>query len=301
MKSERSGSLGAGGIRRILIPLCFAVSGCGLPQSGPSDAAVRRFLSAEHTGAIPVLITDSIPVSLKSSTLSSLPSWLLESNGLPKDYIIPGDTISITVFENTDTGVLSVRGEPSIVSEISVESNGMISLPYIGRIKASGNTIDGLRRIIWGRLAEQTPNPQILVRRLAGSSSTISVIGDGVPSNAVPYDESSRTAVRAISASGFSGKSRRSVVEVVRGRHCERITPSNRGIKHLDRNACLRPRYPCPWVVKKRQKLHRVRRRRRYFTMCDPSPKNAKVRMAVSREPTGRVLLAELGSTIEWP
>jgi polysaccharide export outer membrane protein len=74
--------------------------------------------------------------------------------------------------------LLGVEGAPAtLLEEVQVDGAGFIFIPYAGRIKASGNTPDGIRRIITNKLGEQTPDPQVEVRRAAGDGSTVSLIG----------------------------------------------------------------------------------------------------------------------------
>ena len=60
---------------------------------------------------------------------------------------------------------------------MQVDGDGYIFVPYAGRIRAAGNTPEAVRRVISERLGRQTPDPQILVRRLAGNGATVSVLG----------------------------------------------------------------------------------------------------------------------------
>ncbi len=45
------------------------------------------------------------------------------------------------------------------LTEVQVDGSGYIFVPYAGRIKASGNSPEALRRIITSKLDAQTPDP----------------------------------------------------------------------------------------------------------------------------------------------
>tara|TARA_R110002074_G_scaffold37128_5_gene101012 strand:+ start:8261 stop:9274 length:1014 start_codon:yes stop_codon:yes gene_type:complete len=97
---------------------------------------------------------------------------------LGSDTIRAGDVLGITVYENVDDPLLGVEGAPAtLLEEVQVDGAGFIFIPYAGRIKAAGNSPDGIRRIITNKLGEQTPDPQVEVRRAAGDGSTVSLIG----------------------------------------------------------------------------------------------------------------------------
>ena len=97
---------------------------------------------------------------------------------LGSDIIRPGDILGLTIWENVDDGLLSTEGSSAtILEEVQVDGSGFIFVPYAGRIRASGNSPEAIRRIITSKLAEQTPDPQVQVRRVAGDGSTVSLIG----------------------------------------------------------------------------------------------------------------------------
>jgi polysaccharide export outer membrane protein len=101
------------------------------------------------------------------------------------DGISPGDRVSVTVWENVDTGLLAGVGQKvTALDEIQVDEQGRIFVPYVGLIPAAGRSPDALRRDITAALEVQTPDPQVEVRRLTGVGSTVSVIG-GVGSQGV--------------------------------------------------------------------------------------------------------------------
>jgi polysaccharide export outer membrane protein len=49
----------------------------------------------------------------------------------------------------------------SALTEVQVDGQGYIFIPYAGRIKAAGQTPDGLRQAITRKLDTQTPDPQV--------------------------------------------------------------------------------------------------------------------------------------------
>ena len=53
----------------------------------------------------------------------------------------------------------------------------IIFVPYAGRIQAAGNTPGSIRKIINDGLKEQTPDPQVEVRQIAGDGATVSLLG----------------------------------------------------------------------------------------------------------------------------
>jgi polysaccharide biosynthesis/export protein len=105
----------------------------------------------------------------------------------------PGDTVSLTVWENVDVGVLAGVGQRvAVLQEIQVDEAGMIFVPYAGRVRASGRRPEELRQAITEALAPQTPDPQVEVRRVAGDGAAVSVLGGVGTAGVYPIDQATR-------------------------------------------------------------------------------------------------------------
>ena len=107
---------------------------------------------------------------------------------------------------------------------IQVDSAGYIFVPYAGRIRAAGNTPDGLRRIITDRLASQTPDPQVSVTRVAGDGATVSVMGKVFGQGVYPIERPTRTLSSMLAkAGGVAVEPEVAVVTVKRGRESGKV------------------------------------------------------------------------------
>lgn len=84
------------------------------------------------------------------------------------DYIIaPGDKINVSVWGNKD-----------LSNQITVRSDGKISFPLIGEVKASGLTPLQLREKIASQLAEFVNNPEVTVNLVESDQLTIYIFGN---------------------------------------------------------------------------------------------------------------------------
>ena len=90
-------------------------------------------------------------------------SSFINAGVVGSDTISAGDVLGLTVFENVkDDPLLGNTGQRvSALSEVQVDGQGYIFVPYAGKIKAAGQTPDGLRQAITRKLDTQTPDPQI--------------------------------------------------------------------------------------------------------------------------------------------
>ena len=71
-----------------------------------------------------------------------------------------------------------------------------------GRIRAAGNTPEAIRRIITGKLEQQTPDPQVEVRAWPAMAATVSLVGSVGAQGVYPIERPTRTLSTMLSAAG---------------------------------------------------------------------------------------------------
>jgi polysaccharide export outer membrane protein len=167
-----------------LIALLAAVSvlaSCGLPRSGPNKREIYAGSVQREGDAFIVAVNDRVTRATAVVPALGFSEDFKRAGVVGSDTIRPGDTLGISVWENVDDPLLgsggTTGGGPAILEEVQVDGSGFIFIPYAGRIKASGNTPERVRRIITTKLENQTPDPQVQVRRVAGDGSTVSLVG----------------------------------------------------------------------------------------------------------------------------
>ncbi len=156
------------------------VSSCGLPQVGPNKRQIFAGSVQKEGDAFIVAVNDRVTRATAVVPSLGFSDAFKNAGALTADIIRPGDTLGLTVWENVDDGLLASEGVNfTALEEVQVDSAGFIFVPYAGRLRAAGNTPEALRRIITDRLKDQTPDPQVQVRRLAGDGATVTIIGAG--------------------------------------------------------------------------------------------------------------------------
>ncbi|MCX7560863.1 polysaccharide biosynthesis/export family protein [Sulfitobacter sp. F26204] len=162
----------------VTVAALAAVSSCGLPQVGPNKRQIFAGSVQKEGDAFVVSVNDRVTRATAVVPALGFSDAFKNAATLGSDTIRAGDVLGITVYENVDDPLLGVEGAPAtVLEEVQVDGAGFIFIPYAGRIKAAGNTPDAIRRIITNKLGEQTPDPQVEVRRAAGDGSTVSLIG----------------------------------------------------------------------------------------------------------------------------
>jgi len=153
------------------------MSSCGLPRVGPNKREIFAGSVQNEGDAFIVSVNDRVTRATAVVPALGFSDSFKNAGRLGSDVIRPGDTLGLTVWENVDAPLFGTVGVPSVLEEVQVDGAGFIFVPYAGRIRASGNTPEAIRSIITNKLKDQTPDPQVQVRRTAGDGSTVSLVG----------------------------------------------------------------------------------------------------------------------------
>ncbi|MCT4576898.1 MULTISPECIES: polysaccharide biosynthesis/export family protein [Donghicola] len=203
----------------LLAAVTLSVASCGLPRSGPSKNEIFEGSVMRSGDAFVVSVNSRVTRATSVTPALGFSDEFINAGVVGSDTIRPGDTLGLTVWENVDDGLLSgAEGNATTLQEVQVDGAGFIFVPYAGRIKAAGNTPEAIRRIITNQLEEQTPDPQVEVRRLAGDGAAVSVIGSVGGQGLYPIERPSRTLSGMLArAGGITIEPEIAQITVVRG------------------------------------------------------------------------------------
>lgn len=187
-----------------LCVLLVALAACSLlPRSGPTRNELFAGAVERDGNAFVVEVTPRVTAATATAPALGFPAALINAGIADTDVIRPGDIISLTIYENVTDGLLAGQGAAAAaINEVEVDGSGFIFIPYAGRVQAAGNTPDALREIITRNLDEQTPDPQVIVRRVAGDGSTVTITGSVGAQGVYPIQRSTRTLSAMLAAAG---------------------------------------------------------------------------------------------------
>ena len=214
------------GARLIALTAALAVlSGCALPRTGPTKAEIFEGSVQRQGDSFVVSVNDRVTRTTAVVPALGFDRTFLTAGLVGSDTIRPGDTLGLTIWENVDDGLLAAQGvNQTALEEVQVDGDGFIFVPYAGRVRAVGNTPDQLREQITERLAAQTPDPQVLVRRLAGDGATVSLIGGVSAQGVYPIERPTRTLSAMLArAGGVSIAPEIAEITVTRGTQVGRV------------------------------------------------------------------------------
>jgi polysaccharide biosynthesis/export protein len=195
------------------------VAACALPRVGPNKRQIFSGSVQKEGDAFVVAVNDRVTRATAVVPALGFSDSFRNAGTLTSDLIRPGDVLGLTIWENVDDGLLAGEAtNATALEEVQVDSSGFIFVPYAGRVRASGNTPNQLRETITEKLEQQTPDPQVEVRRLAGDGATVSLIGAIGAQGVYPIERPTRTLSTMLAqAGGVTLAPEISQVTVIRG------------------------------------------------------------------------------------
>lgn len=179
------------------------LASCALPRVGPNKREIYAGSVQREGDAFVVSVNDRVTRATAVVPALGFSRAFQNAGRLTSDIIRPGDILGLTIWENVDDGLLASAGtNATILDEVQVDSAGFIFVPYAGRLRAAGNTPERLREMITERLQDQTPDPQVQVRRVAGDGSTVSLVGAVGAPGIYPIERPTRTLTAMLARAG---------------------------------------------------------------------------------------------------
>lgn len=201
------------------------VSSCGLPRSGPSKREIFAGSVLKEGDAFVVTVNDHVTRSTAVVPALGFSKAFKNAGVVGSDTIRAGDTLGLTIWENVSDPLLGAPGTSATpLEEVQVDGSGFIFIPYAGRVRAAGNSPEALRRIITAKLDKQTPDPQVLVTRLAGDGATVSIVGGVGGQGIFAIERPTRTLSAMLArAGGIAVEPEIAQITVIRGKQRGKI------------------------------------------------------------------------------
>lgn len=179
------------------------LAACGLPRPGPGKGEIFAGSVMREGDAFVLVVDDRVNAVAGAVPSLGFQAAFEAAGQVGAEVIQPGDTLTLTIFENVDDGLIVPTGtNATVLSEVQVDGEGFIFVPYAGRIRATGNTVEGVRQALTRRLEQQTPDPQVQVARLQGSGASVIVAGEVAAPGVFLIDQGTQTLAAAIASAG---------------------------------------------------------------------------------------------------
>jgi len=124
-------------------------------------------------------------------------------NGRNWSYTVGvGDVLSVIVFDHPELTLPAGPQRTAAESGFQVASDGTLTYPFIGEVRASGRSVGQIRGEIAQRLSNFIPDPQVEVRIAAYNSQAVVVSGEVKAPNRQPLTSVPLSLIEAINAAG---------------------------------------------------------------------------------------------------
>ena len=177
----------------LLAGFAVAATGCStLPASGPTGHQILAAKDAQE--ALPFRIVEVDRLAAVPPAPGIPTSILTPPAPVPTDLVGPGDLLNITIYEagvplfggapraGPASGAAGVSGVGTGASaerlQVRVDDAGYITLPFVGRLSAEGQTARELAVMIRHGLDGLSQDPQVLVTFEQSLTSSIILAGD---------------------------------------------------------------------------------------------------------------------------
>ena len=206
--------------RNMLGAACLAIplAACSaLGASGPSTSSVRK-IEAKYDGSDVKIVDLDDRVTRRIAAVRNSRSFSeIFGEAATVDTVIGrGDTLDISMWEAPPSvlfGAMSVDARPPAGNSLAqsaalpaqvVGNDGLVSVPFVGRMLAAGRTPAELQREIAARLRGKANDPQVIVRLVQNETRNVTIIGEVAASRRVPLSAKGERLLDVIAAAGGS-------------------------------------------------------------------------------------------------
>lgn len=216
MREHRIGALRAG----VLILLPFVLAACALPRAGPYYEEITDVQDEDQPAFDLINVDYEISEIVNADEGLSFDLAFVEAAPERATILGVGDVLSVTIWERVENGLFGVGGV-SMINGIIVEDNGTIFLPYVGRVRASGKSVAGLRNTIRSLIEDQTLDPQVEVRREVADSKSVTITGSAGAAGVVPIEPTTTRLLPLLAKAGIATEDPASIRVRVRRKELE--------------------------------------------------------------------------------
>ena len=199
----------------LLLSLMF-LGGCAgwLPTSGPSTKQMEEASVSSPNETLISLIEVDASANQRLQVVEKRQQFAqVFSADKPRRYVAnPGDSLEISIWEASPAMLFGVTpsavtaaaaaGRSTTLPEQMVGQDGYISVPFAGRIRASGRTLNQIETEIVRALQGKANMPQVMVRMTRNTSATATVVGEVRQSVILPLTPKGERVLDAVAAAG---------------------------------------------------------------------------------------------------
>ena len=228
--------------------LSTVFAGCAnraLPGTGPSRTAIE---SESQTAIKVVELTPALAKKVSEGRSSGLGDFVGQK--APTLTIGAGDMVDVSIWEAAPAMLFGVPMDEgggvapraTTLPSQMVPADGVITVPFTGRVQAAGRTPHEVENAIQKALARQGNRPQVLVRIGKPAAQDVSVVGEVNASVRMPLTARGERLLDAIAAAGgLKMPAEKATLQLARGGEVHTV-PLETVIRDPRQNVVLMPR-----------------------------------------------------------
>ncbi|MGV2103215.1 polysaccharide biosynthesis/export family protein [Rhizobium sp. 21-4511-3d] len=206
----------------LLAAVASVLSSCtSLPSAGPSEKALEAGATVKVTSASKaktvgidyalVDINKTVLANMTQSVLTSFSGGFGAGGGRGSAPSLPlgvGDVVQVSVFESQSGGLFipadagSRPGNYVSLPNQTIDHDGTVSVPYAGRVKAAGRSVEAVQADIENKLSNRAIEPQVLITKISSRSAQVAVLGDVRSPSKIELTEAGERILDVISEAG---------------------------------------------------------------------------------------------------
>ncbi len=215
----------------VLLACLIGLSGCAFPKSGPTTTRVLKAGQSVTPGLESIQVIDLTDAAVQRTASLQRYRSLFDMLGdaAPLGTVVErGDTLEVSIWEAPPAVLYGaglgagagagVASRAPAIPEQEVDSNGQITVPFVGKVNAAGRSPAQISAEIEARLIGKAHQPQVVVRRTLNSTANVTVVGDVELSRRMPLTAKGERLLDALaSAGGTKEPIGKVTVQVTRG------------------------------------------------------------------------------------
>jgi len=156
-----------------------ALAGCSLPRGAALQSEISRPAAGDTADYAFYQVTRALLPTVQAwpdVNVTRTDGWPRAGHGALGQIIVPGDTVSITVWDSSENSLLtSLEQRQTALGELTVSPGGTVFIPYVGAVRVAGQSPEVARRVIEERLAEVAPSSQVQLSLIEGQNNSVTV------------------------------------------------------------------------------------------------------------------------------
>lgn len=179
---------------------------CALPQDvGEERQILKGADDPAASFAVQIVSRDALPMLREwpNSHPTANLGWIKRSATASDPLIEPGDTISLIIWDNDETSLLSSPSQNVIqMPNLKVSSKGTVFLPYADEVYIAKMTPDEARQAVQSKLLTIIPSAQVQLQFASGSNNSVELVSGVANPGVIPLLDRNTTLTTILAMGG---------------------------------------------------------------------------------------------------